>query len=67
MFAEIIFAGIPEMNLETVISTGIERVPADRKNLPPWILYPRLSHYLIDTQETKAVADSKQTVEPVRE
>jgi hybrid polyketide synthase/nonribosomal peptide synthetase ACE1 len=67
MFAEIIFAGIPEMNLETVISTGIERVPADRKNLPPWILYLRLSYYLIDTQETKAVADSKQTVEPVRE
>ncbi|GLI77277.1 putative Hybrid PKS-NRPS biosynthetic cluster [Penicillium ochrochloron] len=67
MFAETIFAGIPEMNLEPVISTGIERVPADRKNLPPWILYPRLSHYLIDTQETKAVADSKQTVQPVRE
>ncbi|THC88618.1 hypothetical protein EYZ11_011935 [Aspergillus tanneri] len=67
MFAETIFAGIPEMNLEPVISTGIERVPADRKNPPPWILYPRLSHYLIDTQETNAVADPKQTVQPVRE
>jgi hybrid polyketide synthase/nonribosomal peptide synthetase ACE1 len=67
MFAETIFAGIPEMNLDPVISTGIERVPADRKHLPPWILYPRLSHYLIDTQATNTVSDSKQTVQPVRE
>lgn len=67
MFAETIFAGIPEMNLDPVISTGIERVPADRKHLPPWITYPRLSHYLIDTQASNTVADSKQTVQPVRE
>ncbi|KAH7077443.1 putative lovastatin nonaketide synthase [Paraphoma chrysanthemicola] len=67
MFAETIFAGIPEMNLDPVISTGIERVPADRKHLPPWITYPRLSHYLIDTQATTTVSDSKQTVQPVRE
>ncbi|KFY29675.1 hypothetical protein V494_08556 [Pseudogymnoascus sp. VKM F-4513 (FW-928)] len=67
MFAETIFAGIPAMNLDPVISTGIERVPADRKHLPPWILYPRLSHYLIDTQATNTVTDSNQTVQPVRE
>jgi hypothetical protein len=67
MFAETIFAGIPEMNLDPVISTGIERVPADRKHLPPWILYPRLSHYLIDTQATNTVADPLEITKVMRD